>query len=227
MLAQPEFNVVLSIKELFMWGILMPVGTKRASKERRFTCYNALEVSIRRGGVLSPGATATLILEAFLEDGGRIVASKAVARGLCKEGEFWQWRKTLIEKGWLQWSEAQQDKGQYFPGKKLMPYVNKEILAQKEIATRESVEQVRAEKADRSEFQETKKKLDATSSKLEETTSKLEETSSKLEATNRALAEVADAVRELQEASLPPDTPQKKAAREKAMTRIVARAAAN
>jgi dGTP triphosphohydrolase len=198
----------------------MPVGTKRSSKERRFTCYNALEVSIRRGGVLSPGATATLILEAFLEDRGRIVASKAVARGLCKEGEFWQWRKTLIEKGWLQWSQTQQDKGQYFPGKKLMPYVNKEILAQKEIATRESVEQVRAEKADRSEFQETKKKLEATSSKLEET-------SSKLEATNRALAEIADSVRELQEALIPPETPAKKKARERAMDRIAARATAN
>jgi dGTP triphosphohydrolase len=166
------------------------------------------------------GATATLILEAFLEDRGRIIASKAVARGLCKEGEFWQWRKTLIEKGWLQWSESQQDKGQYFPGKKLMPYVNKEILAQKEIATRESVDKVRAEKADRSELEETKKKLEATSSKLEAT-------SSRLEATNRALAEVAEAVRELQEASIPPDTLEKKRARERAMERIAARAAAN
>lgn len=198
----------------------MSVGTKKATKERRFLCYNALEVSIRRSGVLSPGAVATLLLEAFLEDNGRISASKVVARGLCKEGEFWLWRKTLIEKGWLQWSEAQQDKGQYFVGKKLMPYVNKEIIAQKEIATRESVEQVRAEKADRSELEMTKQKLEATSSKLDATSSKLEET-------NRALAEIAEAVRELQEASIPPDTPQKKIAREKAMTKISIRAASN
>lgn len=205
----------------------MTVGTKKATKERRFLCYNALEVSIRRSGVLSPGAVATLILEAFLEDNGRISASKVVARGLCNEGEFWLWRKTLIEKGWLQWSEAQHDKGQYFPGKKLMPYVNKEILAQKEIATRESVEQVRAEKADRSELEVTRQKLEATSSKLEETSSKLEATSSKLEETNRALAEIAEAVRELQEASIPPDTLEKTLTRERAMAKISIRAASN
>jgi dGTP triphosphohydrolase len=195
-------------------------NARKAPPNRKFRQSEPLRLALLRSGIELSGATATLILEAFLEDRGRIVASKAVARGLCKEGEFWQWRKTLIEKGWLQWSQTQQDKGQYFPGKKLMTYVNKEILAQKEIATRESVDQVRAEKADRSEFQETKKKLDATSSKLEET-------SSKLEATNRALAEIADSVRELQEALIPPETPAKKKARERAMDRITARATAN
>lgn len=176
------------------------------TKERRFKTYNAMEIALRKSGMQKPGAVSTLLLEAFLEDGGRLPASKSVARGVCKEGEFGQWRKALIEKGWLQWSESQQDKGQYFPGKKLMPYVNKEIIAQKEIATRESVEQVRAEKADRSE---------------------LEVTRQRLEATNRALAEIAESVREIQEALIPPDTPEKKRARERALDRISARAAAN
>lgn len=183
------------------------------TKERRFKTYNAIEIALRKINVMKPGAVATLLLEAFLEDGGRLPASKSVARGVCKEGEFGHWRKMLVEKGWLQWSETQQDKGQYFPGKKLMPYVNKEIIAQKEIATRESVEQVRAEKADRSELEATRKKLD--------------ETSSKLEATNKALAEIAEAVRELQEASIPPDNPQKAMTREKALSKISVRATSN
>ena len=191
-----------------------------AKTDRRFSCWNSVQLALKRADVPNHGSVATLLLETFLEDNGRLPASKAGARGLCKDGEFWLWRKTLIEKGWLQWSEAQQDKGQYFPGKKLMPYVNKEILAQKEIATRESVEQVRAEKADRSELEMTKQKLEATSSKLEATSSKLEET-------NRALAEIAEAVRELQEASIPPDTLEKKLTREKAMAKISIRAASN
>jgi hypothetical protein len=189
-------------------------------KNRAFSVYQALRKALERSSVTQAGSTSTLLLEAFLEDNGRLSASKTVSRGLCNEGEFWLWRKMLVEKGWIQWSEAQHDKGQYFPGKKLMPYVNKEILAQKEIATRESVEQVRAEKADRSELEVTRQKLEATSSKLEATSSKLEET-------NRALAEIAEAVRELQEASIPPDTLEKKLTREKAMTKISIRAASN
>ena len=187
------------------------MGSRLSS--RKFSVYNSLEKVLRRSGVGQSGATSTLLLETFLDHDGRLLASAVYARGLCNEKQFREWRKNLIDKGWLLWNESQNDKGVYFPGKKLMPYINKEILAQKEIATRDSVEKVRAEKADRSELEETKKKLEATSSKLE--------------ATNRALAEVAEAVRELQEASLPPDTLEKKRARERAVARIAARAAAN
>jgi hypothetical protein len=199
----------------------------RGALSRRFFSYNALYKALGHAAVPNSGAHATLLLETFLENDGRLLASTVYARGLCNEKEFREWRKNLIDKGWLVWNETQQDKGLYFPGKKLSPYVNKEILAQKEIATRDSVEKVKAEKADRSELEETKKKLEATSSKLEATSSKLEATSSKLEATSRALSEITESVRELQEALIPPDTPEKKRARERAMDRIAARTAAN
>lgn len=174
--------------------------------KRRFRQGMALRMALQRQSVPNSGATATLLLETFIENDGRLLASSVYSRELCEESQFREWRKGLIEKGWLQWSEAYQDKGQYFPGKKLMPYVNKEILAQKEVATRESVEKVREDlskqKADRSELDETRKELRATKSKLEETSSKLEET-------NRVVAKIAKAVRKLQKAKEPPITPEK------------------
>jgi hypothetical protein len=78
----------------------------------------------------------------------------------------------LVEKGWLVWSETQQDKGQYFPGKKLMRYINKEKLDSKEIVTRDEVllkkdAATREEQAaTRAELEDVKKKLDATEARI-------------------------------------------------------------
>jgi hypothetical protein len=149
----------------------MSVGKKVAKKERKFVCYNALEVSIRRSGIFSPGAVTTIILEAFLEDSGRLVASKVVSRGVCKEGEFWAWRKMLIEKGWLIWNENQADKGQYFPGKKLFPYINKEKITRKELVTKDEV-LPKAEAATKAELQDLKARM----SKIESAVQELQET---------------------------------------------------
>lgn len=133
--------------------------------DRKFRVYKALSEAIRRSKLPSYGAISTLILEAFLEDSGRLIASKVVSRGLCQEGEFSSWRKQLIDKGWLIWSEAQSDKGQYFPGKKLMPYINKEKLASKEIVTKDEVLS-KADAATRVELEVVKKKLDATEARV-------------------------------------------------------------
>jgi hypothetical protein len=118
---------------------------KLKSNARRYSQGEALRLALTRQKFTSAGATSTLLFEAFIEDSGRLTASKVVSRGLCNSGEFSLWRKQLIDKGWLIWSETQNDKGLYFPGKKLTPYINKEKIAQKEIATRESVEKVRAD----------------------------------------------------------------------------------
>ncbi len=96
---------------------------------------------------------------------------------MCNEGEFSFWRKNLIENKWLTWSESQNDKGQYFPGKKLIHYINKEKIVQSEIATRDSVEKIKQEidvklstKADRSELMELKERMN----KFEEIARRLE-----------------------------------------------------
>jgi hypothetical protein len=136
------------------------------TKNRKFVTWNAAQLALRKMGVPFHGAVATLLLEAFLEDSGRFMASTVYARGLCEEKQFRDWRKNLVDKGWLVWNESQVDKGVYFAGKKLIPYINKEKIAQKEIATRESVERLRSDldskidtKADRSEVIELKVRM--------------------------------------------------------------------
>jgi hypothetical protein len=198
---------------------------------RRFSVYNALYKAIGTSGVSSSGSVATLLLEMFLEGSGRLVASTVYAQGLCDEKQFRDWRKNLIEKGWLVWNESQTDKGVYFPGKKLLPYINKEKLAQKEIATRESVEKVRSdlsEKIDtKADFSSLDAKADRSELAAKADRSELEATKARLEETNRAMAKIADAVRDLQEAMLPPDDEQKRRRREMAAREIARQSRAN
>lgn len=106
---------------------------------RRFATYNALEKILRRAQVSSSGAVATLLLECFMEDGGRLQASKVVSRNICEEGCFHVWRDEMVKGRWLAWSINQADKGQYHPGKRLVPYINKEKISSKEIATRDEI----------------------------------------------------------------------------------------
>ena len=116
-----------------------------STKNRKFKTYNALMLALRKDGMKMHGSTATLLLECFIEDGGRLQASKLVARGLCEEGKFTFWRDEMIKSGWLIWTQNQADKGQYWAGKKLVSYLNKEKLFSKEIATRDDVADLRAQ----------------------------------------------------------------------------------
>jgi hypothetical protein len=109
------------------------------TKSRKYKTYNALQLLLSRSGIEKSGAVATLLLETFVEDGGRLPASKVVARGICEEGKFVSWREGMIRSGWLVWSQTQADKGQYFVGKKLARYVNKAKEETKEFVTRDEV----------------------------------------------------------------------------------------
>lgn len=202
-----------------------------STKNRKYKTYNALVLALRKAGITAHGTTATLLLEALLENEGRLLASTVYSRGLCEENKFKEWRKNLIDKGWLVWCEAQADKGKYHPGKKLLPYINKEILARKELATRESVESLRSdviavinENAGRSAME-----LKAVRSVVETKADKseLDETRRELETTKKKIEEIAAAVKDLQDAMIPPDTPQKRASREKAALKIASLAQAN
>jgi hypothetical protein len=124
-----------------------------------------VQLVLKRAGVASHGKVATLLLETFIEDSGRLTASKVVSRGVCNDGEFSLWRKQMIEKGWLIWSETQADKGQYFPGKKLMSYINKEKMISKEIVTKDEVLS-KEDAATRVELEAVKRKLDATEARV-------------------------------------------------------------
>jgi len=153
--------------------------------DRKFSVYKALAEALRRAQVDSSGAVATLLLECFLEDNGRLQASKAIARRVCEEGSFSNWRNDMIKKGWLVWSQSQTDKGQYFAGKKLISYVNKEKISSKEIVTRD-------EAASKNEVENLKERM------------------------NR----IEEVVQELKKAMEPPETDEKKKARERAAERL-------
>lgn len=126
--------------------------------KRKFLTWNALQLALKKSMCSSHGATATILLEAFLENEGRLLAAQVLARGICEEGKFRDWRKELIDKEWIKWSETQTDKGQYFPGKKLIRYINKEKIASKEMVTKDEVLS-KNEAATKVELQEVKDRL--------------------------------------------------------------------
>lgn len=181
--------------------------------DRRFKVYKSLTEALRRAKVESSGTVATLLLECFMEDSGRLQSSKVIARGLCEEGKFTAWRDEMVKNGWLTWSQHQSDKGQYFAGKKLAPYLNKEksseeVITRKDIIPKEHIA--------------TKDDLDrkADKSDLDATNIRLEMTQKQLESAQRTIQEIADAVRELQEAMIPPDNPHKESIRKKSAQKI-------
>lgn len=158
---------------------------------RKFNSWNALQLALKKSGVEKHGKCATILLEAFLEDSGRLLASKVSSRGLCLEGEFGKWRKDLIDRGWLVWSESQSDKGCYAPGKRLLYYINKEKLATKELITRDQI-LLKEDAATRDEVQDLKARM------------------------NR----IEEVVQQLQRAILPPDTEEKRLARIEAAEKL-------
>jgi len=184
-------------------------------------------MALHRHKMQDSGAHATLLLECFIENEGRLLASTVYARKLCEIKQFREWRKILIDKEWLIWNESQLDKGIYYPGKKLVPYINKENMARKEIATRESVENLKKELDARIDAKASKNEFEMTKNKLALTSNKLEETSNRLEETNRTVMKIAKAVRDLQEAMIPPDSVAKMLRRERAAKRIADLARAN
>lgn len=170
--------------------------------DRKFRVYKSLSEALRRANVPQYGAHATFILETFIENDGRMLASSVYSKGLCEENQFKEWRKNLIDKGWLVWCEAQADKGKYSPGKKLMPYINKEKLSSKEIATVDQIYTLDRKidsKADRAEVNELRQQVN----------------------------DLKEWVMELKAASEPPDTDEKRARREKATARLAAIAMRN
>ena len=135
------------------------MATKNA---RKYCNYNALCLALRKKGFDSWGTLATLLLDTFIENEGRLLSNRVVSLELCPEGLFREWRKDLVEKGWLIWSEAQTDKGQYYPGKKLIIYINKEKIASKEMATKDEV-------PSKAEFNTLKEELGHTKMELTDT----------------------------------------------------------
>ena len=163
------------------------------TRNRKFMTYNALQLALRKECVSNHGSVARILLECFLEDGGRLQASKVIARGICEEGRFSLWRDELVKNNWLVWTVNQADKGQYYAGKKLLAYINKEKMSSKEIATKDDVVATRDEVAD---------------------------LRSQLNSHEKRLAKIDEAVQELRLAVEPPETEEKRKTRERVAEKL-------
>jgi hypothetical protein len=121
-----------------------PLKKARAKPARKFKSYNSLITALRRGGIKNPGTTATLFLELFIENHGKLFAAQVSEYSLCQPGRFKEWRDDLVKKGWIafDYREAQVrgDWERHSPGAKLLPFINKEKLARHELATRDELD---------------------------------------------------------------------------------------
>lgn len=146
-----------------------------ASKDDyKYKVYNALRKRLKVDGIEGEGAVAKILLETFLERSGVLKASHVYGKKT-KKGEklagddvgisFKQWRKKLEDLGWIEYDEAWATRTKRFsdhkPGYKLLEYINTEKARISELATTDDLRRVQEEKADRSEVEELKAKIEA------------------------------------------------------------------
>lgn len=165
----------------------------------------------------SYSALATLCFDTALKNNGYLRKEAYYGTQFEQKGvTYKEWIEQLKKAGIFA-SYREEDKAveksdwiRFRPGPVTLPYINKEKTQQEELASMRELREVEhrldEKKADRSDVDETK---------------------AKLEETNKAMARIADAVRDLQVAVLPPDTEEKKRRRERAITEIARQCKAN
>lgn len=167
----------------------------------------------------SSGVVARLLLEAFVFEDGDINADWFFREKACSKGNFTKLRDRLVKDNWLHFRE---DTKRYFPGIRLKPHL--EMVKATKAVTFSDLER----KADKSDLEKKADKSEiAVLQEQKADRSELEETKIKLEETSKAMAKIADAVRDLQEAMLPPDDEIKKRRREMAAKEIARQSRAN
>ena len=159
-------------------------------KKYKRSQYDNLRKALKRNQVNNSGVVASLFLDIFIDRNGRMAASEVSANRICKDGEFSKWRSEMISKGWLEWSATQSDKGQYFSGRKLIKYINRELQETKQLATVEQIHDLDMRKAEADDVNDLKARMNA----------------------------IEEAVSRLVKASAPPDNEEKKQERTRATT---------
>ncbi len=159
----------------------------------------------------APAVVARLLLEAFLFEDGNINSEWFVREKACSFGKFTKLRDRLIADQWIHFRE---DSRRYFAGVRLQPHLD--VLKVSKTATLAQLEAFSLQKADRNELRD----LDLKKADRNELEHRLAETDSKLAETNKRIDAIAVAVRELQDAMIPPDTPEKRNTRENSAQKI-------
>lgn len=157
----------------------------------------------------SPSILARVLLEAFIFEDGNINSDWFVREKVCTKGSFTKMRDRIIKDQWLYFRE---DSKRYFPGVRLKPHLD--IIKESKAATLSDIEAMGAKKADRSDLD------DLDNRKADKT--ELEITKLRLLKTEKNIRQIAEAIRDLQEAMSPPDTAAKKKLREEKAQKIAA-----
>jgi hypothetical protein len=159
----------------------------------------------------APTIIARLLLEAFIYEDGNINSDWFVREKACSVGKFTKLRDRLIADQWVHFRE---DSRRYFSGLRLQPHID--VLKDTKTATLSQLEAFSLQKADKSDLRD----LDLKKADRTELEHRLAETDTKLAETNKRIDAIAVAVRELQDAMIPPDTPEKRNTRENSAQKI-------
>jgi hypothetical protein len=168
--------------------------------------YKSLKDAFVHAVYPAPARLARLLLEAFIYEDGNINSEWFVREKACSNGKFTKLRDRLIADNWIYFRE---DSRRYFVGVRLQPHI--EVLKENKTATLAQLEAFSLQKADKSEIYD----LDLKKADKAELEQRLAETNKRIDA-------IAIAVRELQDAMIPPDTPEKRATREHSARKIAA-----
>ena len=107
-----------------------------------YTQWDNLRKALKNSNIEPNGKIATILLDCFINLDGKMRVQLFREKGLCKEGgQFYAMRKLLKSKGWLEYDND--DSGRligYYPGKKLIKYINREKSSQFELATKDEID---------------------------------------------------------------------------------------
>jgi hypothetical protein len=146
----------------------------------KYKYKNNAKQAIYRAKISHSDKVASLLFETFLENRGKIKSAEVYRKGICKKNDFTKWRTMLCEKGWLIFELSSDGKSSnYYPGKKLLKYINKEKQESYEIATTKELNDVESEhnklKKEYEEFkEETNKKFDRVNVLVDEYINKID-----------------------------------------------------
>ena len=87
-----------------------------------YTQWDNLRKALKNSKIEPNGKIATILLDCFIKLDGKLRVPLFRDKGLCqKSGEFYEMRKKLKSKGWLEFdTDAGGKLIRYYPGKKLI-----------------------------------------------------------------------------------------------------------
>lgn len=137
---------------------------KNRMAQRKYSTYKTLESALRRDKFEKTGILATALLNMFIFEDSELRASSFVEKGLCAVGKFSTLRRTLVDKGWLVWSEMQINKAKYYPGRNLIRFIKRERMNSAELVT---TDQIIPKEALQAELNSTKIRLNSMEKRLD------------------------------------------------------------